>query len=192
MEATSSAGRSSCSSDATPSKKRRATSTGGQGGPLPLGVAVSVKTEPEGKRGGLPLLLRTSGVDNPILAALGGTPRSQAVAANGFPEPEPLDLSQCSAATSMDSAKEEEKMEREAAAAVKEEKVTEEDTVKVLHLKQEEVTTTRRAVAKQEQKPHAVSFVKTESSAVLETKYRVDAAPFGTGGCAFEFFMKWI
>ncbi|RLN02377.1 hypothetical protein BBJ28_00022755 [Nothophytophthora sp. Chile5] len=40
------------------------------------------------------LTLTIRGVDNPILAALGGTPRSLAAAANGFAEPEPLDLAQ--------------------------------------------------------------------------------------------------
>ncbi|POM77512.1 CMGC/CDK/CDC2 protein Kinase, partial [Phytophthora palmivora] len=102
---------SASSSDATPSKKRRATCGASGQGPLPLGVA---KSEPERKRSGLPLLLCASGDDNPILAALGGTPRSQAVAANGFPEPEPLDLSQ---STSMD--KEEKDVKREAQGHVK-------------------------------------------------------------------------
>ncbi|OWZ14764.1 CMGC/CDK/CDC2 protein kinase [Phytophthora megakarya] len=72
------------SSDATPSKKRRAASAH----PPPLGGA---RNEPERKRSGL---LVAAGAENPILAALGGTPRSAAAAANGFPEPEPLDLAQ--------------------------------------------------------------------------------------------------
>ncbi|GMF39328.1 unnamed protein product [Phytophthora lilii] len=45
------------------------------------------------RRASGPPLLSTAAPENPLLAALGGTPRAQA-AARGFPEPEPLDLSQ--------------------------------------------------------------------------------------------------
>ncbi|KAF1777297.1 Cyclin-like [Phytophthora cactorum] len=92
---------------------------------------------------------------NPILAALGGTPRSDAAVANGFPEPEPLDLSQCSAEEKMETSVEHVKEETTRDTIVKEEKVN------VMKLKQE-------------RKPHAV---KTESAG-LETKYTVDAALF--------------
>ncbi|KAG2860059.1 hypothetical protein PC113_g8381 [Phytophthora cactorum] len=152
MDAQSSASRTSSSSDTTPSKKRRATTGASNQG---LGVAVPVRTEPQRKRGGLPLLLCTPGTENPILAALGGTPRSDAAVANGFPEPEPLDLSQCSAEEKMETSVEHVKEETTRDTIVKEEKVN------VMKLKQE-------------RKPHAV---KTESAG-LETKYTVDAALF--------------
>ncbi|KAF1777294.1 hypothetical protein GQ600_8725 [Phytophthora cactorum] len=84
---------------------------------------------------------------------LGGTPRSDAAVANGFPEPEPLDLSQCSAEEKMETSVEHVKEETTRDTIVKEEKVN------VMKLKQE-------------RKPHAV---KTESAG-LETKYTVDAA----------------
>ncbi|RLN50304.1 hypothetical protein BBJ28_00021093, partial [Nothophytophthora sp. Chile5] len=93
--------------DATPSKKRRATSGGVGHGPLPVGVARSAKASVGRQRGGIPLLLCTAGgVDNPILAALGGTPRSLAAAANGFAEPEPLNLAQSSGEAPMHNLKE--------------------------------------------------------------------------------------
>ncbi|KAL4114439.1 hypothetical protein PRIC2_014377 [Phytophthora ramorum] len=155
MDAQSSASRSS---DATPSKKRRAA---GQA-PQPLGVA---NAEPERKRTGLPLLLCPSGAENPILAALGGTPRSQA-AASGFLEPEPLDLSQCSTATSMDSGKEE-KMEGAAIDSVKEEKVAPFVMREVNIMKEEKG-------AAQEKEP-AMPYVKTEPRVVQETKFRAVA-----------------
>ncbi|KAL7687442.1 putative protein kinase domain, F-box domain, protein kinase-like domain superfamily [Plasmopara halstedii] len=107
MDAKSLVSRTTSSSDATPSKKRRAvigaiTESSIPEAHLPLEVVVS-----ERKRSGPPLLLCTSGVENPILAALGGTPRSETAVITGYTEPEPLDLSQCSSATSMESVLEE-------------------------------------------------------------------------------------
>lgn len=166
MDTKSSASRTTSSSDATPFKKRRATTeASGQGAPTPLGVAVS-----ERKRSGLPLHLCTPGAENPILAALGGTPRSQSAAITGFPEPEPLDLSQGSTATSMESVVEEkmairvgrENEDRQSGAKIGTDICFEHDT---------------RGNVEQEHKSRARRLVQTES-AEFETNYFVDVAPF--------------
>lgn len=89
--------------EATPSKKRRAaTAASGPSAP-PLGGKQPMAPPAPRDRVGLPALAVAG--ENPLLVALGGTPRSRGAAAPtaSFPtslEPEPLDLSQPAAVKS--------------------------------------------------------------------------------------------
>lgn len=88
--------------DATPSKKRK----GAGGSSIPISAedhpAVTGKSCVRERL--LPSLLQCvvpPGVDNPILAALGGTPRSSSASASDLPEPELLDLNDSSSVDNM-------------------------------------------------------------------------------------------
>ncbi|RQM09721.1 hypothetical protein DD237_007209 [Peronospora effusa] len=165
MDTSSSTSRISYSSNSTPLKKRRATSTEreNQGSLLPLEDGIPIKKESEKKRDSFPLLLCATGAENPILAALGGTPRSQVVAKTGFLDSKPLNLSQCIAETSMNRVKEEKKMASHAAVA---DIAVVEEECKVHSLNYQHKEDLRPVITQEQKQSYAVSFVKTESSFV--------------------------
>ncbi|CAH0485034.1 unnamed protein product [Peronospora farinosa] len=165
MDTSSSTSRISYSSNSTPLKKRRATSTEreNQGSLLPLEDGISIKKESEKKRDSFPLLLCATGAENPILAALGGTPRSQLVAKTGSLDSKPLNLSQCIAETSMNRVKEEKKMASHAAVA---DIAVVEEECKVHSLNYQHKEDLRPVITQEQKQSYAVSFVKTESSFV--------------------------
>ncbi|KAI9911861.1 hypothetical protein PsorP6_009670 [Peronosclerospora sorghi] len=164
----SSTSRASCSSDSTPSSKRRATSVEGGYGPQPVRVTVPVKTELTSKKDKLPFVAES---ENPILVALGGTPRSHHLTCKGFVEPEPLDLSNCCAVSSMDSGEKQATMGRATAfASVSEEKMIQEEEEFKDNFTGMPEGSARVTFANQEKR---TSFVKTENISA-----RVDVAPF--------------
>ena len=167
MDPTSATSRTCYSSNATPLKKPQASrETPGNGQPLD-GVG-PIKNELETKRDSFPLLLCATGAENPILAALGGTPRAQSVAGTGVLDSEPLHLSQCIAGTSMNCVKEEEKMASHAAVA---DVAVLEEECKGSSLNYQQDEGVQLGVTQEPKPSYAVSFVKTESSFV--------AGPFG-------------
>ncbi|CAI5730866.1 unnamed protein product [Peronospora destructor] len=158
---------SSSSSNSTPLKKRRATNTERENQASLLPLEDVIPNESKKKKDSFPLLLCAAGAENPILAALGGTPRSQIVAGTGFLDPKSLKLSQCIAETSMDCVKEEQKIASYAAVA---DIAVMEEECKVNSLNYQHEEGIRPLVTQEQKQSYAVSFVKTESSFV--------AAPF--------------